>query len=79
MKEQPEADDVRWNLDDLVPPPADRGIESILTEAELRMDAFAARYRGRVAALAAALRDVLDREACTDGSDEAASGSATAA
>ena len=60
MKEQPEADDVRWNLDDLVPPPADRGIESILTEAELRMDAFAARYRGRVAALAAAeLKDLL--------------------
>jgi oligoendopeptidase F len=54
------AEDVRWNLDDLVPPPADSGIESILAEAERRMDAFAARYRGRVGALAAAeLKDLL--------------------
>ena len=60
MKDPIEADDVRWNLDDLVPPPADSGIESILAAAERRMDAFADRYRGRVAALAAVeLRDLL--------------------
>ncbi|MGA2639591.1 MAG: M3 family oligoendopeptidase [Spirochaetia bacterium] len=47
------ADDVTWNLDDLVTPPADRGIEQILTEAERRADAFADRYRSRVAALSA--------------------------
>ena len=50
----PGADAVTWNLDDLVPPPAESGIESILTEAERRMDAFSGRYRGRVAALTAA-------------------------
>ena len=37
------AGDVTWNLDDLVSPPADRGIEGILAEAERRVDAFAAR------------------------------------
>ncbi|MGA2378263.1 MAG: M3 family oligoendopeptidase [Spirochaetia bacterium] len=54
------AGDVTWNLDDLVSPPADRGIEGILAEAERRVDAFAARYRGRIAALSAAeMRDLL--------------------
>src|SRR5271157_3844223 len=47
------AEDVTWNLDDLVPPPAESGIENILTEAERRVDAFARRYRGKVAALSA--------------------------
>ena len=47
------ADNVTWNLDDLVAPPADRGIERILMEAERRMAAFAERYRGRIAALSA--------------------------
>jgi oligoendopeptidase F len=48
------ADLVTWNLDDLVPPPADKGVETILTDAERRVDAFAARYKGRIAGLAAA-------------------------
>jgi oligoendopeptidase F len=55
-----DAEKVRWNLDDLVPPPADQGVEGILTEAERRVDAFAARYKGRVAALAAVeMKDLL--------------------
>jgi len=54
------ADDVTWNLDDLVAPPADNGVEAILTGADHRVDAFAARYKGRVAALSAVeMRDLL--------------------
>jgi oligoendopeptidase F len=47
------ADDVTWNLDDLVPAPAEQGIDAILAEADRWVDAFAAFYRGRVAALTA--------------------------
>lgn len=47
------AESIVWNLADLVPPPAEQGIDSILTEADRRLDAFAAQYRGRIAGLAA--------------------------
>ena len=47
------ADEVAWNLDDLVAAPAEQGIDAILAEADRRVDAFAALYRGRVATLSA--------------------------
>jgi oligoendopeptidase F len=47
------AESVVWNLGDLVAPPAEKGIDSLLAEADRRLDAFAARYRGRIAGLAA--------------------------
>jgi oligoendopeptidase F len=47
------AEDVTWNLDDLVAAPVEQGIDAIFAEADRRGDAFAARYRGRVARLAA--------------------------
>jgi oligoendopeptidase F len=47
------AEEVTWNLDDLVAPPAGTGIDTILAEGDRRIDALAALYRGRVAALAA--------------------------
>jgi oligoendopeptidase F len=64
MKEKNESPDsaahVTWNLDDLVSPPADAGVEAILKDAEGRVDAFAARYKGRIAGLAAAeMRELL--------------------
>ncbi len=43
------AEFVTWNLDDLVAPPADEGIETLLADAERRVAQFAARYRGKVA------------------------------
>ncbi|HET6451325.1 MAG TPA: M3 family oligoendopeptidase [Spirochaetia bacterium] len=45
------AETVSWNLDDLVPPPVQPGVEAVLAAAEQRADAFGARYRGRVAEL----------------------------
>ena len=48
------AETVSWNLDDLVPPPVQPGVEAVLAAAEQRADAFGARYRGRVAELDAA-------------------------
>jgi oligoendopeptidase F len=54
------AEEVTWNLDDLVSPPAETGIDVLLAEAGTRADAFGTRYRGRVAALRASeLRDLL--------------------
>src|SRR5690242_5297766 len=47
------AEEIRWNLDDLVSPPAAQGIETILQDCETRLDAFAARYRGAIAGLTA--------------------------
>jgi oligoendopeptidase F len=47
------AESVAWNLDDLVAPPAAQGIETLLTDAETRLDAFAARWRGKIAGLSA--------------------------
>ena len=47
------AEEIRWNLDDLVAPPAAQGIEAILQDCETRLDAFAARYRGAIAGLSA--------------------------
>ncbi len=49
----PGAENVRWNLDDLVAAPAEQGIDAILAEAARRAEAFAALYRGRIAALTA--------------------------
>ncbi len=48
------AEEVTWNLDDLVAPPAEPGIDEILDRADRAMDAFSARYKGRVASLGAA-------------------------
>jgi oligoendopeptidase F len=54
------AEDVTWNLDDLVPAPAERGIDAILEEADRLAAAFSSRYKGRVAALSATeMRDLL--------------------
>src|SRR5208337_1412042 len=47
------AEMVTWNLDDLVIPPAEQGIDALLAEADRRVGAFAALYRGRVASLSA--------------------------
>jgi oligoendopeptidase F len=57
MNDQPAAptgaESVAWNLDDLVSPPAVESIDRILDEAERRLDAFAALYRGAIAGLEA--------------------------
>ncbi len=54
------AEQVAWNLDDLVKAPAETGIDDLLEQAERRAEAFGARFRGRVAALEAAqLRELL--------------------
>ena len=47
------AENVAWNLDDLVPAPAPAGIDGILAEADRRLEAFAGRYRGAIAGLSA--------------------------
>jgi oligoendopeptidase F len=47
------AESVAWNLDDLVPSPAAQGIDTFLADAEKRLDAFAARWRGKLAGLSA--------------------------
>lgn len=47
------AESIVWNLDDLVAPPAEKGIDALLAEADRRLDAFAALYRGRIAELGA--------------------------
>jgi oligoendopeptidase F len=48
------AEKVTWKLEDLVDPPTEAGVEAVLSEAERRADAFAARWRGNVGGLAAA-------------------------
>ena len=48
------AESITWNLDDLVAPPAEMGIDALLAEADRRVSRFAERYRGRVASLGAA-------------------------
>jgi len=53
------AENIVWNLSDLVAPPADQGIETLLAEADRRLDAFAARYRGRIAGLASGEMSVM--------------------
>ncbi|MBE3037313.1 MAG: hypothetical protein IMZ62_00645 [Chloroflexi bacterium] len=47
------AENVTWNLDDLVAPPVEGGIESVLAKAVAGVDAFAAKYRGKLAGLSA--------------------------
>jgi len=47
------AETVTWDLDDLIAPPAEAGIDSLLRQAEQRAESFGARYRGRVADLPA--------------------------
>jgi oligoendopeptidase F len=47
------AENVTWNLDNLVAPPVDEGIESILSRTDAGVAAFAERYRGKVAGLSA--------------------------
>jgi oligoendopeptidase F len=52
---------VRWDLADLYPDPAETAIERELDAAEAAATSFAARYRGRVAALdAASLTEAVD-------------------
>jgi oligoendopeptidase F len=58
MKEQETAaptgaENVTWNLDDLVAPPVEEGIESTFAKTDAGVDAFAAKYRGKVAGLSA--------------------------
>ncbi len=57
MKKSPSppagADNITWNLDDLVAAPAAQGIDAILAEADRRVDAFVSLYRGKVATLSA--------------------------
>ena len=48
------AESITWNLDDLIAPPAEMGIDALLAEADRRVSRFAERYRGRVASLGAA-------------------------
>ncbi len=47
------AEDVLWNLDDLVSPPVSEAADAALAAADQRMDQLAAKYRGRVAGLGA--------------------------
>lgn len=47
------AEEVTWNLDDLIAPPAEAGIDALLTEAERRAEDFRGRWRGRVSDLSA--------------------------
>jgi hypothetical protein len=47
------AENVTWNLDDLVAPPVEGGIESVIAKADAGVDAFAAKYTGKVAGLSA--------------------------
>ena len=52
---------VRWNLDDLYPAPADAAIDADLAKAQADAEAFAERFRGRLASLdAAALAEAID-------------------
>jgi oligoendopeptidase F len=53
MSEEIDARGVTWNLDDLLEPPGENGVDRSLEEAAARMEALAARYRGRVASLSA--------------------------
>ncbi|HYW82762.1 MAG TPA: M3 family metallopeptidase, partial [Spirochaetia bacterium] len=45
------AENVLWNLDDLVSPPVSEAVDSALDAADQGMDRLAAKYRGRVAGL----------------------------
>jgi oligoendopeptidase F len=55
------AENVLWNLDDLVSPPFDETVDAALAEADRRMDEFAAKYRGAVARLGASrMRGLLE-------------------
>ena len=45
------AEGVQWNLSDLVGAPVDQHIDDALAEADRRLQAFSARYRGRVSSL----------------------------
>ena len=55
------AERVLWNLDDLYASPAETRIDADLDAVAARLDAFAARYRGRIAGLAAReMRDLLE-------------------
>jgi len=54
------AEQVTWNLGDLVSSPLEAGVESLLRDAEQRTDGFSSRWRGTVAGLAAGdMRDLL--------------------
>lgn len=55
------AENVLWNLDDLVSPPFAETIDAELAAADRRMDEFAAKYRGEVARLGASrMRELLE-------------------
>ena len=47
------AENVAWNLDDLQKPPAEAGIEAVLTDVDRRVQEFADRYRGKIGGLSA--------------------------
>jgi oligoendopeptidase F len=57
-----EAENVLWNLDDLVSPPLPETIDASLSAADTRMDQLAAKYRGRVAGLGASQMRALLQE-----------------
>ena len=65
--------DVRWNLAHLYPDPAEDAIDRDLDDSLRRAEAFAARYRGRIAALPAKeLAEALDEyESLHDSEDKA--------
>jgi oligoendopeptidase F len=69
------AEGVLWNLDDLVPPPTDQGMEALLAAADRGVDELAAKYRGRIAGLnAVQMGELLERyEALVDLSGKAES------
>jgi oligoendopeptidase F len=69
------AEDVSWDLADLVASPTAQAIEEDLAAADRRMDEFAARYRGGIARLGAAqMRELLEEyEAIIDLSGKAES------
>jgi oligoendopeptidase F len=69
------AEGVLWNLDDLVPPPTDQGVEALLAAADREVDELAAKYRGRIAGLnAVQMGELLERyEALVDLSGKAES------
>ena len=48
------AEDVTWKLEDLVSPPDEAGVDRVLAAVEQRAEAFAAKWRGRIAGLSPA-------------------------
>ena len=53
MSEEAGAGGITWDLDELLSPPGEAGIDAALAEAENRLEGLAAAYRGKIAVLSA--------------------------